>query len=59
MPENGLFDLVTEIFFGNSNEGGTYEMTTYFENENKGEGKPQLSLATRKITIKPEEVKPL
>lgn len=59
MPENGLFDLVTEIFFGNSNEGGTYEMTTYFENENKGEGKPQLSLATRKITIKPEEVEPL
>lgn len=25
MPANGLFDLVTEIFFGNSNEGGTYE----------------------------------
>ena len=25
MPENGFFDKVTEIFFGNSNEGGTYE----------------------------------
>jgi hypothetical protein len=25
MPANGLFDLVTEIFFGNSNTGGTYE----------------------------------
>lgn len=25
MPANGLFDLVTEIFFGNSNEGGEYE----------------------------------
>ena len=24
MPANGLFDLVTEIFFGNNNVGGTY-----------------------------------
>jgi len=24
MPENGLFDLITEIFFTNCNEGGTY-----------------------------------
>ena len=24
MPANGLFDLVTEIFFGNSNHGGDY-----------------------------------
>jgi hypothetical protein len=30
MPENGMFDLVTEIFFGNSNDGGTYTITTYF-----------------------------
>ena len=59
MPENGLFDLVTEIFFGNSNEGGTYELTTYYENENKEEGKPQLSLATKKVTIHPENVLPL
>ena len=59
MPENGLFDLVTEIFFGNSNEGGTYEMTSYFENENKSEDDPQLSQATQKKTIKPEDVLPL
>ena len=26
MPEDGLFDLITEIFFGNSNQGGKYEM---------------------------------
>ena len=25
MPDNGLFDLVTEIFFGNANQGGHYE----------------------------------
>lgn len=25
-PANGLFDRVTEIFFGNSNEGGTYDV---------------------------------
>ena len=25
MPANGLFDKVTEIFFGNSNEGGVYQ----------------------------------
>lgn len=25
MPANGLFDLITEIFFGNSNMGGEYE----------------------------------
>jgi len=24
MPENGMFDLVTEIFFGNVNKGGNY-----------------------------------
>jgi hypothetical protein len=40
MPENGLFDLVTEIFFGNSNNGGEYSMTTYFDNENAGEDGP-------------------
>lgn len=59
MPENGLFDLVTEIFFGNSNEGGTYEITSYFENENKEEGQAQLTQATKKIVIHPEEVMPL
>lgn len=59
MPENGMFDLVTEIFFGNSNEGGTYEITSYFENENKGESNVQLIKATKKVEIKPEDVMPL
>ena len=59
MPENGLFDLVTEIFFGNSNEGGSYELTSYFENENKGEDGTQLIQATKKVEIKPEQVMPL
>ena len=59
MPENGLFDLITEIFFGNSNEGGTYTLTSYFENTNKGEDGPQLMEATQTITIKPEDVLPL
>ena len=27
MPDNGLFDKVTEIFFGNSNEGGEYTIS--------------------------------
>lgn len=30
MPENGLFDKVTEIFFGNSNEGGTYTRNSVY-----------------------------
>lgn len=59
MPENGLFDLVTEIFFGNSNEGGTYEITSYFNNENKGEDATQLIQATKKVTVTPEQVLPL
>ena len=59
MPENGMFDLVTEIFFGNSNKGGTYEITSYFENENKGESDAQLIKATKKVEVKPEDVMPL
>jgi hypothetical protein len=59
MPENGLFDLITEIFFGNSNEGGSYSLTTYFENANKGEDGPQLLPSTQVIEIKPEDVLPL
>ena len=60
MPENGMFDLITEIFFGNSNQGGDYEITTFFPNENiQSDNDPQLSLATKKITVKPEEVMPL
>jgi hypothetical protein len=54
MPENGLFDLVTEIFFGNSNEGGTYKLTTYFNNENPNG--PQLLEGTQEVTITPEQV---
>lgn len=46
MPANGLFDLETEIFFGNANEGGTYQYT------NTGG-------ATTTVTIKPEDVLPL
>lgn len=60
MPENGMFDLITEIFFGNSNQGGKYELTTYFDNKNiNSENDPQLSLATQTITVEPEEVMPL
>ena len=29
MPENGLFDLQTEIFFGNQNQGGSYHFVGY------------------------------
>ena len=59
MPENGLFDLVTEIFFGNSNEGGHYELTSYFENENKGEDSAQLVQTLMKVDVSPQQVKPL
>ena len=60
MPENGLFDLITEIFFGNSNQGGEYELTTFFDNANiNSEDDPQLALATKKVVVKPEEVMPL
>lgn len=59
MPENGMFDLVTEIFFGNSNKGGTYTLTTYLENENKGDGQAQLLPGTSTVVVKPEDVEPL
>ena len=60
MPENGLFDLVTEIFFGNSNEGGTYSLTTFYGNAepDPDNTKPTLSLVERTVTIKPEDVIP-
>ena len=29
MPDNGLFDLQTEIFFGNQNQGGNYHFSGY------------------------------
>ena len=59
MPENGLFDLITEIFFGNSNNGGKYTITTYFANENAESNSPQLSLATKSVEVKPEDVQKL
>ena len=59
MPENGMFDLITEIFFGNSNQGGEYEISTYFANENAEGGGPSLALSTQKVVVKPEDVMPL
>ena len=44
MPENGMFDKVTEIFFGNVNEGGDY-------------GKVCINAETkRQVKINPEDV---
>ena len=51
MPDNGLFDLITEIFFGNSNMGGEYKTESYFVND---QGDMILSQATK--TIAPEDV---
>lgn len=59
MPENGLFDLVTEIFFGNNNEGGEYEIETYFKDENATGDDPLYALASQKIVIQPGDVLPL
>ena len=53
MPENGLFDLVTEIFFGNSNQGGDYSVTGYISAA--GASTPMASVRT----IKAEDVMPL
>ena len=55
MPDNGLFDKVTEIFFGNSNHGGTYTMTGSFTNEDED----TISNAVATVTIKSDEVFPL
>lgn len=55
MPANGLFDKITEIFFGNSNEGGTYSFTGSFVNTEEG----TISSAVAKKTIKADEVLPL
>lgn len=54
MPGNGLFDLVTEIFFGNSNEGGTYSGASTTMGTTGA-----LSLVAQTVTIPPEEVMPL
>ena len=52
MPENGLFDLITEIFFGNANKGGTYEIDSSFIDDKGGE----IGKSKAKRTIPPEEV---
>ena len=54
MPDNGLFDLITEIFFGNSNQGGNYSMTTYGVVEES----KQLVSYNKTVEIKPEDVAP-
>lgn len=51
MPANGLFDLVTEIFFGNSNQGGTYTYNGYLGG--------QSSYVDMSRTIESNEVLPL
>lgn len=56
MPENGLFDLVTEIFFGNANEGGTYEYEGYIAPDTSGMNHGYVST---KRTIKASDVYPL
>ena len=54
MPDNGLFDLITEIFFGNSNEGGTYNFEGYMNN-NLG----QVGFVSETNTIQAQDVYPL
>jgi hypothetical protein len=59
MPETGMFDLITEIFFGNANEGGVYEIETYFTDPNAtGDDDPQLKKDKRVREIKPNEILP-
>lgn len=48
-PANGMFDIVTETFYGNQNEGGTYYFTS-------GHNR---SIASNSITVAPGEVYPL
>lgn len=55
MPANGLFDKITEIFFGNNNKGGTYKKEKVSGKDNEG----NISVSAQTITIKPEEVFPL
>ena len=55
MPANGLFDKITEIFFGNGNEGGTYTFNGSFVNKDEG----TISNAVATKTIKANEVLPL
>ena len=50
MPDDGLFDLVTEIFFGNSNEGGTYTEYGMFKKAGV------QGFAEQTVTIEPNQV---
>ena len=54
MPANGMFDLITEIFFGNANEGGEYTQKGYI-----GLGGGSLKQDTMTVKIDPEDVMPL
>ena len=54
MPANGLFDLITEIFFGNSNEGGEYSYDSYFGIANGTAVKDTVI-----VKVSPEDVLPL
>ena len=54
MPANGLFDLITEIFFGNSNEGGEYSYNSYFGIANGTAVKDNVT-----VKVSPEDVLPL
>ena len=55
MPANGLFDKITEIFFGNNNKGGTYKKEKVSGKDNEG----NIAVSAQTITIEPEEVYPL
>jgi hypothetical protein len=54
MPENGLFDLITEIFFGNSNMGGTYQDVGYVVGNDGNTG-----YVSQTVVIDPSEIQPL
>ena len=55
MPANGLFDKITEIFFGNANKGGTYEFNGSFVDSTEG----TIGNATATRTITADEIFPL
>lgn len=60
MPETGMFDLVTEIFFGNANQGGTYELETFFTDENHSGSNddPLMKREKKKVVVEPQQVLP-
>ena len=60
MPETGMFDLITEIFFGNANQGGTYELETFFADENHSGSNddPLMKKEKQKVVVEPQQVLP-